>query len=140
MWVLIVVYGAAHDGRKDDFLKEMLVTCSNVDAPYIIGGGGDFNIIRGMREKNKRHGNLKFVAKFNDVIHSLGLREVDMGGGKYTWTNKQRHPTLEKLDRVLMSFSWEDLYPLVSVRKLVREVSDHNPLLLSTGRMRGVLL
>lgn len=40
MWVLIVVYGAAHDGRKDDFLKEMLVTCSNVDAPYIIGGGG----------------------------------------------------------------------------------------------------
>lgn len=32
-----------------------------------------------------------------------------------------------------MSFSWEDLYPLVSVRKLVREVSDHNPLLLSTG-------
>lgn len=46
------------------------------------GGGGDFNIIRGIQEKNKRHGNLKFAAKFNDVIHSLGLREVDMGGGK----------------------------------------------------------
>lgn len=132
IWVSIVVYGAAHDDHKEDFLNEMLSTCSSVDVPYIIGGGY-FNIIRGMQEKNKKHGNLKFVAKFNDVINSLGLREVDMGGGKYTWTNKQRHPTLEKLDRVLMSFSWEDLYPLVSVRKLVREVSDHNPLLLSTG-------
>lgn len=131
IWVLIVVYGVAHDDRKEDFLDEMLVTCSNVDVPYIIGG--DFNIIRGVQEKNKKRGNLKFVAKFNNVINSLGLREIDMGGGKYTWTNKQRHPTLEKLDRVLMSFSWEDMYPLVSVRKLVREVSDHNPLLLSTG-------
>lgn len=37
--MLIVVYGAAHDGRKDDFLEEMLVTCSNVDVPYIMGGG-----------------------------------------------------------------------------------------------------
>uniref|UniRef100_A0A452ZUH0 Endonuclease/exonuclease/phosphatase domain-containing protein n=1 Tax=Aegilops tauschii subsp. strangulata TaxID=200361 RepID=A0A452ZUH0_AEGTS len=31
-----------------------------------------------------------------------------------------------------MSFDWEDIFPLVSVRKLVRDVSDHNPLLLST--------
>uniref|UniRef100_A0A453DB41 Endonuclease/exonuclease/phosphatase domain-containing protein n=1 Tax=Aegilops tauschii subsp. strangulata TaxID=200361 RepID=A0A453DB41_AEGTS len=30
-----------------------------------------------------------------------------------------------------MSYSWEDLFPLVSVRKLVRDISDHNPLLLS---------
>ena len=28
---------------------------------------------------------------------------------------------------------WEDLLPMVSVRKLVREISDHNPLLLSGG-------
>lgn len=40
---------------------------------------------------------------------------------------------LEKLDRILMSESWEDLFPLVSVRKLVQEISDHNPLLLSSG-------
>uniref|UniRef100_A0A453M249 Endonuclease/exonuclease/phosphatase domain-containing protein n=1 Tax=Aegilops tauschii subsp. strangulata TaxID=200361 RepID=A0A453M249_AEGTS len=32
-----------------------------------------------------------------------------------------------------MSFDWEDLFPLVTVRKLVRDTSDHNPLLLDTG-------
>uniref|UniRef100_A0A453IJU1 Endonuclease/exonuclease/phosphatase domain-containing protein n=1 Tax=Aegilops tauschii subsp. strangulata TaxID=200361 RepID=A0A453IJU1_AEGTS len=32
-----------------------------------------------------------------------------------------------------MSGSWEDAFPMVSVRKLVREISDHNPLLLSSG-------
>uniref|UniRef100_A0A453I481 Endonuclease/exonuclease/phosphatase domain-containing protein n=1 Tax=Aegilops tauschii subsp. strangulata TaxID=200361 RepID=A0A453I481_AEGTS len=61
---------------------------------------------------------------------------IDMGGGKYTWINSQKHPTLEKLDRVLMSFDWEDLFPLVSVRKLVRDVSDHNPLLLSSSPVK----
>ena len=32
-----------------------------------------------------------------------------------------------------MSEDWENLFPLVSVRKLVRELADHNPLLLSSG-------
>ena len=45
-----------------------------------------------------------------------------MTGGCYTWSNKQDNPTLEKLDRVLMSPDWEDLYPLASVHKLVKEL------------------
>ena len=45
-----------------------------------------------------------------------------MAGGRYTWSNKQDNPTLEKLDRVLMSPDWEDLYPLASVHKLVKEL------------------
>jgi hypothetical protein len=55
-----------------------------------------------------------------------------MARGQYTWTNNHIDPTLEKLDRFLMSNSWEDLFPLVTVHKLVREVSDHNPLILDT--------
>jgi hypothetical protein len=56
-----------------------------------------------------------------------------MTGGKYTWSNKRKNPTLEKLDRILMSPEWEMLFPLVSVRKLVKDGSDHCPLLLDTG-------
>lgn len=56
-----------------------------------------------------------------------------MVGGMYTWCNKHLEPTLEKLDRVLMSPSWEDLFPLVHVNKFVRELSDHNPLILDCG-------
>jgi hypothetical protein len=74
--------------------------------------------------------------RFNSIIQNLNLREIHMGGGKYTWTNKQKHPTLEKLDRILMSPEWEDMFPLVAVRKLVRDVSDHNPLLLSSDPLK----
>jgi hypothetical protein len=56
-----------------------------------------------------------------------------MHGGKYTWSNKHVIPTMEKLDRVLMSPEWENLFPLVHVRKLVRDISDHNALLINTG-------
>jgi hypothetical protein len=61
-----------------------------------------------------------------------------MHGGKYTWSNKHASPTLEKLDRILMSPDWEDLFSLVTVRKLVRELSDHNALLLDSGNMPAI--
>jgi hypothetical protein len=66
------------------------------------------------------------------------LREILMTGGLYTWTNKQKTPTLEKLDRILMSPDWETLFPLAFVKRLVRDQSDHNPLVLDTGD--GVVL
>ena len=121
---MITVYGAAHDYSKDDFLIELASMCSHTQVPYIVGG--DFNILREIGDKNKTMSRSPYVDKFNSLINSLCLREIHMGRGKYTWTNKQKHPTLEKLDR------WEDLFPLVTARKLVTDMSDHNPLLLSS--------
>ena len=42
-------------------------------------------------------------------------------------------PTMEKHDRVFMSPDWEDLFPPVTVKKIVREISDHKPLILDSG-------
>jgi hypothetical protein len=55
-----------------------------------------------------------------------------MSGGKFTWSNNQEFPVLEKLDRLLMTKEWEDIFPLAMVKKLPREISDHNPLILLT--------
>jgi hypothetical protein len=49
-WSLLVVYGAAQDKRKNEFLAEMSSFCNAMDNPYIIGG--DFNILRHCGEKN----------------------------------------------------------------------------------------
>lgn len=130
-WSLLTVYGAAHDEHKPEFLAELSSFCHKTRMPYLVGG--DFNILRHNGEKNKQSSMSHFSAVFNSVIHLLGLREIFMSGGCFTWSNKQEHPTLEKLDRVLMSPEWEDIYPLVSVHKLVKELSDHNPLLLDGG-------
>jgi endonuclease/exonuclease/phosphatase family metal-dependent hydrolase len=52
-----------------------------------------------------------------------------MTGGLFTWSNNKK-PTLEKLDRVLVSRSWENLFPLAMVHKISRNNSDHNPLII----------
>lgn len=109
-WALVVVYGATHDEFKPEFLAELSSFCNKISPPYLIGG--DFSILRHCGEKNKQTPLSHFSDVFNSVIHLLGLREIFMSGGCFTWSNKQEQPTLEKLDRVLMSPDWENLYPL----------------------------
>jgi hypothetical protein len=36
----------------------------------------------------------------------------------YTWSNNQENPTLEKLDRILVSKEWEGIFPNALVKKL----------------------
>jgi hypothetical protein len=48
-------------------------------------------------------------------------------------------PTLEKRDRFLVSREWELRFPLTTVHKLIREVSDHNPIILDTMEGREKL-
>jgi hypothetical protein len=35
-----------------------------------------------------------------------------------------------------MSSSWEDMFPLTTVHKLSREISDHNPMILDTVEVK----
>jgi exonuclease III len=98
--------------------------------------GGDFNLLRFSNEKNKAMSHSKWTDIFNSIINTCALREIHTSGGQYTWSNNHSDPTLEKLDRFLMSSSWEMLFPLVTVHKLVRDMSDHNPLILDTLDIR----
>jgi hypothetical protein len=63
-----------------------------------------------------------------------------MGGRGYTWSNNHKDPTLEKLDRVLMSKEWESIFPKVWIYKLPRDFSDRNPLILATLCQKKVMV
>src|SRR6266508_79862 len=97
--------------------------------------GGDFNIIRYPSDKNNSRFNNTWPSLFNTVIESLNLKKLEMSGRKFTWANYAEIPTYEKLDLVLVSTEWELKFPLVSVQALAREISDHTPLLLSSGTL-----
>lgn len=58
--------------------------------------GGDFNIMRFCGDKNKKFKNNKWSDMFNHIINIHELRELHLNGGKYTWSNNQVNPTLEK--------------------------------------------
>lgn len=47
-----------------------------------------------------------------------------------TWSNNQEDPLFERLERILISPEWEVNYPLVTVRALNRNISDHAGLLI----------
>jgi hypothetical protein len=59
--------------------------------------------------------------------------EIKLSGRKFTWCNNHEDPTYELLDRVLVSPSWEDNFPLVCATTLPSELSDHTPILIKSG-------
>jgi hypothetical protein len=71
------------------------------------------------------------MLKFNEAISNLRMEELSLHGQHYTWTNKQAHPLLERLDLVFVLVAWITSYPGSSVSTLSRDVSDHYPCLIS---------
>lgn len=130
-WDLVVVYGAAQNEEKSSFLSNLADLLHHQKNPIVMGG--DFNIIRKESEKNKSGGYNKWSFIFNAIIEQVSLRELHLGGRQFTWSNNLENPTLEKLDRVFISTEWEEKFPLTDVKTLPRGLSDHNPLLFSTG-------
>jgi hypothetical protein len=126
------VYGPAQNDRKDAFLTELVQFVSRETLPIVIGG--DFNILRGPKDKNKDNFQSRWPFLFNAVIDSLNyLKEIEMSGRHYTWANKLPYPTYEKPDRILVATEWDNKYPLSTIVALNRDISNHTPLLLNTG-------
>jgi hypothetical protein len=61
-----------------------------------------------------------------------------MIGKQFTWANNLPEHTYEKMDRVLMDSDGEDKFPMVLVRALehIEALSDHAPILMTTGSVR----
>jgi hypothetical protein len=127
----VVVYGDAQQAGKAPFLVELAHIIQKTRVPIMITG--DFNLTRRASDKNKPGGFNKWSVLFNSIIAQGELMEIPLSGRRYTWSNNHEDPTFELLDRVLVSPTWEENFPLVTVSTLTRDLSDHTPLLITTG-------
>lgn len=91
---------------------------------------GDFNMIYSADDKSNDNLNRAIMGWFRRFINEMELKEVPLIGRRYTWSNERDSPTLVKLDRVLCTTTWEDLYPDCVFQSHATEMSDHCPLLL----------
>jgi len=132
-WMLLNIYGPAHDDRKLEFLEEIQEKVLSSDIPMILGG--DFNLVRRVEEKSSRNVDTHLMEAFNDMINFTSLRELHRSGSRFTWTNKQIPPIMCVLDRVLVTNSWEDHFNLSSVVAAPRLGLDHNPLIMDTNEI-----
>ena len=59
---------------------------------------GDFNLMRSPNNRNRLGGDVTKMLLFNEAISSLGIVELPLQGKRFTWSNKQHPPLLERLD------------------------------------------
>lgn len=128
-WVLTCIYGPCVSDGKVQFLNWF----KNIQMPDSIDWLvlGDFNLIRSLENRNKPGGNISEIFLFNEAISYLGLNEIPLQGRKFTWSNMQPPPLLEKLDWIFSSASWTLAYPNTSVKALDMPPSDHTPCVVS---------
>lgn len=62
---------------------------------------GDFNLYRNPSDRNREGADYGDMLMFNEAISDLGLVELPLRGQRFTWTNKQQPPLLERLDFLL---------------------------------------
>ena len=96
MWVLTNVYAPCTQEGKRDFLDwfKNIQMSDHVDGLIL----GDFNLCRSLADRNQPGGNHMDMYMFNEAISYLGLVELPLKGRRFTWTNKQLSPLLERLD------------------------------------------
>ena len=124
-WTLTSIYAPCTTEGKALFLDWFRNMQIGSEEDHLILG--DFNLIRKNEDRNKPGGDVNDMFRFNAAINQLGINEIKLQGRKYTWSNKQYDPLLEKLDWVFTSDSWATSYPTTSVLAMEMVPSDHCP-------------
>jgi hypothetical protein len=92
---------------------------------------GDFNLIRSPQDRNKAGGNINEMLLFNEAISNLGLVDIPLKGRKFTWSNMQNSPLLQRLDWFFSSVAWTTSFPNTMATPLAMTTSDHVPCVIS---------
>ncbi|RVW51689.1 hypothetical protein CK203_066718 [Vitis vinifera] len=76
------------------------------------------------------------MRRFAQIIDELGLVDIPLQGGSFTWSGGLNNQSRARLDRFLATPSWLDQYSRVLQRRLPSPTSDHFPILLEGGGIR----
>ncbi|RVW47728.1 Transposon TX1 uncharacterized 149 kDa protein [Vitis vinifera] len=130
-WIFSGVYGPVIGSEKEDFWEELGAIRGLWEDPWCIGG--DFNAVRYLEERRNAPRLTADMRRFSEVIGELGLRDIPLAGGPFTWIGGLNSQVASRLDRFLISDQWEDRFSAISQSALPRLVSDHNPIILEAG-------
>ncbi|WKA11092.1 hypothetical protein VitviT2T_028622 [Vitis vinifera] len=98
--------------------------------------GGNFNITMAQSERSRQGRITSAMRRFVEVVDELGLVDLQLQGGAFTWSGGLNNFSRARLDRFLISSCWLDQFSRVSQRRLPRPTSDHFPMLLEGGSLR----
>ena len=89
-------------------------------------------------ERNKGGRFSHSMRRFSEVMNELGLRDLPLQGGPFTWRGGLNNQCMSRLDIFLVTADWESRSSNAIQSTLPRPVSDHCPILLdSEGILSG---
>lgn len=95
--------------------------------------GGNFNTVCYEEERIGRGDIERLAVSFNDFINVLGLMDLPLEGGKFTWCNYKEQAAFSCLDRFLVYASIVINFDGLMQKSLPIFLSDHVPILLGVG-------
>jgi hypothetical protein len=99
-WNLTGVYGPQGDLEKKMFTRELRQLKQFVGDLWLLIG--DFNLIYKEQDKNNSRINRRLMLRFRRALNHLEVKDIQLMGGKYTWSNQQQEPTMTRIDRVFL--------------------------------------
>ena len=88
------------------------------------------------REKSSQRRISSAMRKFAEIVDDLGLVDLPLQGGEFTWNGGHNNQAWARLDRFLVSPSWLDQFNGITQSRLPRPISDHFPITLVGGGIR----
>lgn len=86
-FLLSTCYDPADDGRKEEFLAELLEIKPTAPTPWMIIG--DFNLIYQPAHKSNLNLNRRLMGKFRRTLDDCELVEIALQNRKYTCSNER---------------------------------------------------
>ncbi|KAG6643357.1 hypothetical protein CIPAW_09G205800 [Carya illinoinensis] len=130
-WAFAGVYGPTVDCSRSLLWDEMLGVCRWWNLPWCFGG--DFNLTHFPSEKSGESNFSHAMSSSSDLIFELNPIDLPLVGGDYTWSNGR---SFSRLDRFLVSTSWEAHFSGLNQKLLPRMCSDHYPIMLDCGGVK----
>ena len=136
VWVFTGVYGPFTKEERECLWEEIGAIRGLWEDPWCVGG--DFNITLFQRERSRQGRITSAMRRFAQIADELGLRDIPMQGGVFTWSGGPNNQSWARLDRFLVNTSWLDQFSSVLQSRLPRPLSDHFPVSLEgRGLRRG---
>ncbi|XP_041012226.1 exodeoxyribonuclease-like [Juglans microcarpa x Juglans regia] len=123
-----VVDGPNSDSERRRLWEELAGVHCLWDVPWCMGG--DFNITRFPSARSGNSHISTAMEEFSEFMFDLDLMDLPLIGGKFTWSNSRGW---SRLDRFIISPSWEAHFPELRQKRLAQVCSDHFPILLDCG-------
>ncbi|KAK8568557.1 hypothetical protein V6N12_007105 [Hibiscus sabdariffa] len=106
-WFGFLIYAPPYIEEKQEFWKMMTNLMSGPEECWLVIG--DTNVVVSQEEKlGGAPFNPNDARVYYDFIDYMGLLELPISGGSFTWSNQgsEEEAILEKLDRALCSLEW----------------------------------